>query len=158
MQKRGGKVHICNRCVSQMCMLAVLLLLSSSNPKSNSLVSHRGTDASHNFPYNCYSAVCSDIATVKSAFPPVLWHSALVVLFPLDVPHHKFKLSQTEPIISIDKTMVTPAQAAKNLVWLQLLCESHMAATAWSQGSLCSATYLESNPSFLTRPSATNGC
>lgn len=55
----------------------------------------------------------------------------------LSAPHLQFKLNYTELIISIDKSMVSPAQAAKNLVWLQLLCESHMATTAqqhiWNQ-------------------------
>lgn len=44
----------------------------------------------------------------------------------------KFNFTSTEPIVSIDKSMVTPAQAAKDLVRLQLLCESHTAAAARS--------------------------
>lgn len=108
--------------------------LSSPSPKSTSLLSHRGTDASHNFPYNCFSTVCSDIATLKSAFPLSSDTQVEVCYSHLMSAHHrrKFNLTSTELIVSIDKSMVTPAQAAKNLVRLQLLCESHMAATARS--------------------------
>lgn len=51
-----------------------------------------GTYASHNFPYNCDS---TDSATLKPAFPCILWHPNWGVLFPLEVyslPHIQTQL------------------------------------------------------------------
>ncbi len=122
-------------------------------------VSYRGTDASYNFLYNCYSPVCSDIATVKSAFPPVLWHWSWGVLFPLDVDSppqiqtqldwadHSYWQDHGDSCSGCKESGMTPI-----IMWVPHGSHSRIPA------SLCSATYLESNPPFLTRPYATNGC
>lgn len=68
------------------------------------------------------------------------------------INQHKFKLSLEELIIFIDKTTVSHALAAMNLVLsLQLPFEPPMAATTPSPPSVHLAASFESNPSFLTR-------
>lgn len=114
----GGKKV---KCVFQMCLLAVLLLLGSSDPKRISLVSLNIANMSWHQPRWLQLFLLSSDTQVDLCYPQ--W---------LSTPHHKLKLGCNEMIISIDKTMVTLAQAAKNLVQLQLSREPHMASRARS--------------------------
>lgn len=79
--------HVCLKCA---CLLFCFYL---SNSKISTLATHRGTNASHNLPYYCDSTVCSYIATVTSAFPPVLWQVDLCCSHWTSTCHHRFKLS-----------------------------------------------------------------
>lgn len=118
------------------------------------------TDASHNFPCNCFSPACSDTATVKSAFPPVLWHSCRGAIFPLDVssppPHSQTHADWADHLYWRDHGDSCPGCQAFGMtpITVRVPHGSH----SLSPASLCSATFLESNPSLLTRRCATNDC